>query len=162
VQHSSLARLPELLCISLNRFYRVWDPRSGDAEIVKNTAAVSWDFDHISLDAFVLMSGVQSQSQSVVDGVTTTSSSSTTTTIPPPYEAFAVIVHRGQNTASGHYYAYVRDPHDCHSQAWFQANDARVMYHGVPRAESREKERILLDNTDTPYIVYLRRKQQRR
>ena len=138
VQATSLARIPELLCICLNRFHTQYYSR-GQPVIRKTLERISFDFDNVDLDAFV------------AEGVSGTH----------PYECFAVVVHRGNTTESGHYFAYVRDPHDPYSNTWYCADDADVREHGRPGTGSKEKEKILAHDDAVPYILYLRRKRAR-
>jgi len=131
-----IARPPELLCIALNRFATNYQTMKTE----KVSTVVEWDFNNIDLDAYV------------------------TRNLPGPqnYECFAIVTHVGSSIDQGHYYTYVRDPHDPFSQTWYCMNDSKVsVFETIKGKPSDRKIFGGKKHGTSPYMVYLRRKRPR-
>lgn len=145
----SLARMPPLLRVVLKRFG--FDQQTGRPS--KKYTQIYWDINDINLEEFFLPS-VQDRQQAQA-----AAPNDAAFRAPFNYECYAIIKHTGNNTNSGHYYAYVRDPRNQSPYAWLHCNDNSVRR---VRMGSGVNDDITLDDLwrkdGEPYVVFFRRK----
>ncbi|SPJ88828.1 related to ubiquitin carboxyl-terminal hydrolase [Fusarium torulosum] len=147
----SFARLPDLLCISFRRFHYI----QAEHDVVKSTATVKWDLNHIDLTRYFLPRSAQDASEAdLMDSGFTGRFH---------YETYAVIVHSGSRVNNGHYLAYVRDSSSHDPYAWHCCNDTQVtkVRIGTGDRDDAQEEVFKSGRDRVPYMVFLRRKAQR-
>lgn len=148
-KQSTLARLPELLCLSFKRFS--FDPWNASA-VVKNTSQITWDFNSFNLDKFFIPPEERGGGVASPDGKFE---------IPFDYECYAVVVHQGNNIMSGHYYTYAREPQNPDPHAWYMINDSKVTpvrIDGTQRGSDCSQNVFRGGKGEVPYLVFFRRK----
>lgn len=133
-----LARLPELLCIHLNRF------SYSAGGVQKNFSKVTWDFNNLNMEPFF----IPREDRKLPAGMETEPAFQA----PFAYECYAVVIHAGSTLHSGHYYTYVRSPH---GPDWYQLNDSLVK-----KLAGGPNQKIHGHDDAVPYLVFFRRKQQ--
>ncbi|ROT36244.1 cysteine proteinase [Sodiomyces alkalinus F11] len=132
-----LARLPELLCIHLNRF------TYGGGGVQKNCSKVTWDFNSLNMEPFF----IPREDRKLPAGMETGPAFQA----PFAYECYAVVTHAGATLHSGHYYTYVRAPN---SPDWYHLNDSVVK-----KLAGGPSPRIYGYGDAVPYLAFFRRKQ---
>ncbi|KAG6315992.1 hypothetical protein E4U22_007444 [Claviceps purpurea] len=154
IQKMSLARMPELLCISFRRFH--YQGRG----FVKNNAAVTWDFNDFDFSPYFVDSASSSSSSSSSTAQQPSCSSDKAFSGPFKYECYAVIVHAGRSINTGHYYAYVRDSTTHCQDAWLLCNDSVVkrVCIGSRKSDDVQNEVFRSGEDKVPYLVFFRRK----
>ncbi|GAB0134442.1 hypothetical protein EsDP_00002815 [Epichloe bromicola] len=145
IQRMSLARMPELLCISFRRFH--YQGRG----FTKNNAAVTWDFNDFDFSPYFIDSACSSQRSCTTDKAFSG---------PFRYECYAVIVHAGRSINTGHYYAYVRDSTTHGQDAWLLCNDSVVkrVRIGSRKSDDVQNDVFRSGEDKVPYLVFFRRK----
>ncbi|KAF7539462.1 hypothetical protein G7Z17_g12424 [Cylindrodendrum hubeiense] len=153
LQSLSFARMPSLLCVCLRRFQ--FQPAYNKP--VKSSAPITWDFNDMDMSRYFLPAADNAPPNGAADP------SDPAFAAPFRYETYAVIVHEGSTTNSGHYTAYVRDTasHDPH--AWFYCNDSKVTKVRIGNGDRDDvQEAVFKTGRDkVPYLIFFRRKGMR-
>ncbi|KAG6003323.1 hypothetical protein E4U54_000705 [Claviceps lovelessii] len=146
IQRMSLARMPELLCISFRRFH--YQGRG----FIKNNAAVTWDFNDFDFSPYFIDAASPPYQPSPTSDKAFSG--------PFKYECYAVIVHAGRSINTGHYYAYVRDSTTHGQDAWLLCNDSVVkrVRIGSRKSDDVQNEVFRSGEDKVPYLVFFRRK----
>ena len=132
--------LPSHLCISFKRMAQ------GPKGLVKSTTKVTWNVDDFDFSEFFLPGHDSPQHQHLkFPGFKG----------PFRYQCYAVILHSGTSTNSGHYWSYVRDmrrPGD--RNAWLRCEDAIVK---PIRVDEHNREKLFKEGTAVVYMAFFRR-----
>ncbi|KAG6022035.1 hypothetical protein E4U41_002335 [Claviceps citrina] len=145
IQRMSLARMPELLCISFRRFH--YQGRG----FTKNNAAITWDFNDFDFSPYFIDPTCSAHRSCTSDKAFSG---------PFRYECYAVIVHAGRSINTGHYYAYVRDSTTHGQDAWLLCNDSFVkrVRIGSRKSDDVQNEVFRSGEDKVPYLAFFRRK----
>lgn len=153
LQSLSFARMPSLLCVCLRRFQ--YQPTYGKS--VKSSAPITWDFNDTDMSRYFLTSADQTPANGTTDPTDPAFAA------PFRYETYAVIIHEGSTTNSGHYTAYVRDSSSHDPYAWFYCNDSSVTKVRIGSGDRDDvQEAVFKTGRDkVPYLIFFRRKGMR-
>ncbi|KAH7176623.1 hypothetical protein EDB81DRAFT_45225 [Dactylonectria macrodidyma] len=153
-QSLSLARMPPLLCICLKRFQYQLD----NGRTKKSPAPITWDFNDTDISRYFIQ-----PKDDLVPPTDNIDMSDPALTGPFRYETYALIVHEGPSTTSGHYTAYVRDATSHDPYAWLYCNDSSVTKVRIGSGDASDiKESVFKSGKDrVPYLIFLRRKGMR-
>ncbi|KAL6410476.1 hypothetical protein AUP68_06900 [Ilyonectria robusta] len=124
---------------------------------VKSSAPITWDFNDTDMSRYFLTSADQTPTNG------TTGPTDPAFAAPFRYETYAVIIHEGSTTNSGHYTAYVRDSSSHDPYAWFYCNDSSVTKVRIGSGDRDDvQEAVFKTRRDkVPYLIFFRRKGMR-
>jgi len=141
-----LARLPPLLCIQMARF----EMNHKNNELRKIKSRVSWNFSDLDLDAHFIPPANRTLTLRVDDPAFVG---------PFNYDCYAVVCHAGNSIQSGHYFAYVQNPHATSPHDWYQCNDSVVQSRRIGAGPNDIQEDVFLNKGDNvPYLLFFKRK----
>lgn len=148
LQSLSFARMPALLCVCFRRF----EYDSSTCNIKKSTATITWDFNNVDFSPYFMNTTPADRNANLVQDRALRG--------PFRYECYAVVVHDGRSTDTGHYLAYVRDSTSHDPYAWFCCNDSTVTNVRIGSGEPKDiQKKVFKSGSDrVPYLVFFRRK----
>ncbi|KAK0667531.1 putative ubiquitin carboxyl-terminal hydrolase [Cercophora samala] len=74
------------------------------------------------------------------------------------YDCYAVTMHIGKTTKSGHYIEYVKDDRSSDPDSWWECNDTLVRPIKVGPKYPEERKKLYGKDDSTPYLVYYERR----